>query len=161
MSDPADRPRAAERTGGETAAMTAAGRTADNDDSSDEDAAADYEDWTEDAAAENVNGDAFSSSEHVGANGRATERHDRPAGSNGTASGRRELPDVFKLGRIQVGVGQEYVKLDAGPDPWQVLSIFAGPGDVPHARIVRVTQPGEVRVVALAALVDRHRYRPI
>jgi hypothetical protein len=77
----------------------------------------------------------------------------------------RDLPEALDQGRLQVGqqvaVGQQYVKLDAGPDPWEVLSIFAGPSDVPHARIVRLAEPDTVRVVSVGTLTNRRRYRPI
>lgn len=59
----------------------------------------------------------------------------------------------------RVKVGQRYVKVDAGPGAWEVLSIFAGPHDVPHVRIANVEEPDTVRAVSLAVLLDRRRYQ--
>ncbi len=83
------------------------------------------------------------------------------AAAGAPSSPYRDLPDALDLGRLHVAVGQHYVKLDAGPDPWEVLSIFAGPRDVPHARIVRLAEPDTIRVVSVGTLTDRRRYRPI
>ncbi|HLI14102.1 MAG TPA: hypothetical protein VKY65_21115 [Alphaproteobacteria bacterium] len=58
-------------------------------------------------------------------------------------------------------VGQRYIKIDAGPGAWEVLSVFAGPRNMPHARIASLEEPDVVRVVSLAALGDRSRYQPV
>lgn len=60
-----------------------------------------------------------------------------------------------------VAVGQRYIKIDAGPGAWEVVSIFAGPQDVSHARIASLEEPDTVRTVSIAVLTDRNRYRPI
>jgi hypothetical protein len=75
------------------------------------------------------------------------------------AHAHQELPEAIDLAGLPVAIGEHYVKLDAGPDPWQVLSIFAGPSGVPHVRIVRLAEPDTIRVVSLTALADRRRYR--
>jgi len=80
---------------------------------------------------------------------------DRPkrAQNNSEAASEAMTPD----GRVRVG--QRYIKVDAGPAAWEVLAIFPGPLDMPHVRISSVEEPDTIRVVSVAALLDRRRYQ--
>jgi hypothetical protein len=80
---------------------------------------------------------------------------DRPkrVPNNSEAPGEAMTPD----GRVRVG--QRYIKVDAGPVAWEVLAIFPGPLDMPHVRISSVEEPDTIRVVSVAALLDRRRYQ--
>ena len=64
-------------------------------------------------------------------------------------------------GSSGVKVGDLYRKVDAGPAAWSVLSLFAGPHGVPHARIASVEEPDTVRTVSIAALTDASRYQRV
>ncbi len=67
--------------------------------------------------------------------------------------------EVSETAGGRVKVGQRYLKVDAGPTAWQVVSIFAGPLGMPHVRIVNVEEPDTLRAVSVSALVDRGRYQ--
>ncbi|HYB11211.1 MAG TPA: hypothetical protein VEJ16_16235 [Alphaproteobacteria bacterium] len=60
-----------------------------------------------------------------------------------------------------IKVGDRFYKVDAGPVPWEVLSVSPGPHGVQHARIACVEEPDTVRTVSFAALTDPGRYQRI
>jgi hypothetical protein len=58
-----------------------------------------------------------------------------------------------------IGVGQDFIKIDAGPGIWRVKGLFRDAQQVWHARITSAEDPETTRVVSLAALSDPRRYR--
>ncbi|MFO0998583.1 MAG: hypothetical protein U1F33_18080 [Alphaproteobacteria bacterium] len=57
-----------------------------------------------------------------------------------------------------VSIGQRFQKVDGTGLIFEVVEIVSAQ-NLPHARLTRVDSPTEVRIIALAALLDRHHYQ--
>jgi hypothetical protein len=72
-----------------------------------------------------------------------------------------ETSENAASGGAGIKAGDRFYKVDAGPVPWEVLSVSPGPNGVQHARIASMEEPDTIRTVSIAALTDPGRYQRI
>lgn len=65
---------------------------------------------------------------------------------------------------VQVEEGQCYRKILEGRSvrsSWKVSNIVMPIEDLPHAHLVNIDDPGDVRTVSCATIADRHYFEPM
>lgn len=58
-----------------------------------------------------------------------------------------------------VEIGQKYRQVDLPHDLWEVVTIIAHPGEVPHARLHRVGVFKDLKTISFSALADKKLFQ--